>query len=78
MARLPRVRRAGAEQPRRELVLTEPEYGLVFGQPDFTHTNCGTTATTLCFPDDLAVDASGNLYVSDSDNGRVVRYTPSP
>ncbi len=35
------------------------------------------TQSSLCYPTGLAVDPSGNLYVADSLNGRVVRF-PTP
>jgi len=35
------------------------------------------TASSLCYPTGLAVDASGNLFVADSSNGRVLRF-PAP
>ena len=58
---------------------------LVIGQPDFNRavinypTNDPTrpSAQTLLFPTGVAVDASGNLYVADSGNGRVLRF-PAP
>ena len=53
---------------------------LVIGQPDFLSNGCnGTGATvsanTLCYPAGVAVDGSGNLYVADSGNNRVLEYT---
>jgi len=57
---------------------------LVIGQRDFLSTapqgprNQGTTLSTgLSSPVALAVDKSGNLYVVDASNNRVLRY-PSP
>ncbi|SHO44739.1 putative NHL repeat protein [Nitrosotalea sinensis] len=47
----------------------------VIGQPNFTTNNCVTTATELCVPYDLAFDSSGNLWVTDQDNKRVIEYT---
>jgi uncharacterized protein (TIGR03437 family) len=35
------------------------------------------TQSSLCYPTGLAVDASGNLYVADSQNGRVLEF-PAP
>ncbi|MFN7999203.1 MAG: hypothetical protein U0Q18_36630 [Bryobacteraceae bacterium] len=35
------------------------------------------TQSSLCYPVGLAVDPNGNLYVADSQNGRVVRF-PAP
>ena len=58
---------------------------LVIGQPDFQRavinypTNDPTkpSAQSLYGPIGLAIDASGNLYVADTGNGRVVRF-PAP
>ncbi len=58
---------------------------LVIGQPDFNRavvnypSNDPTrpSAQSLLFPTDVAVDSSGNLYVADAGNGRVLRF-PAP
>ena len=63
---------------------------LVIGQPDLVHStvnypnggaaNCSAaqpSATGLCLPIGLAVDANGNLWVADSGNGRALRF-PAP
>jgi len=52
---------------------------LVIGQPDFASNACNQGATnpaaaSLCFPTGVAVDGLGNLYVSDTDNSRVLGY----
>ena len=56
---------------------------IVIGQPDFLSSNCNqfsaTTvappaANTLCFPNGVAVDPMGNLYVADLLNNRVLEY----
>src|SRR5271156_1764581 len=48
---------------------------LVIGQPDFISSKCGTaSASSLCAPVSVAVDKSGNLYVADSSNSRVLEY----
>src|ERR1700733_2256892 len=49
---------------------------LVIGQPDFISNDCNSaSASSLCTPTSAAVDVSGNLYVADSSNSRVVEYT---
>ena len=40
----------------------------------FDPSNPKPTADTLCYPDGVAVDADGNVYVSDSSNGRLLEY----
>ncbi|MGA2716047.1 MAG: hypothetical protein ABSG41_23350 [Bryobacteraceae bacterium] len=58
---------------------------LVIGQPDFQQTlanyptnNLNTTNSSgLLEPTGLVVDSSGNLYVADTGNGRVLRF-PAP
>ncbi|MBI3597589.1 MAG: tandem-95 repeat protein, partial [Nitrospirae bacterium] len=50
---------------------------LVIGQPDFSSNLCnngGVTASSLCYPRAVAVDGSGNLYVADESNHRVLEY----
>ncbi|MGC1397304.1 choice-of-anchor D domain-containing protein, partial [Candidatus Binatus sp.] len=50
---------------------------LVIGQPDALSIGCndgGIGAASLCDPIDVAVDASGDLYVADADNNRVLEY----
>ncbi len=50
---------------------------LVFGQPNFftnDPNNGGVKATTLNLPISVAVDKSGNLYVADMGNNRVLEY----
>lgn len=51
---------------------------LVFGQSgDFSDVQChntGLNANSLCAPHDVAADASGNLYVADWSNHRVLRF----
>lgn len=39
--------------------------------------NGGTSASTLCDPDGLAVDSSNNLYVVDISNNRALEYNAS-
>jgi DNA-binding beta-propeller fold protein YncE len=47
---------------------------LVIGQPDFLSNNCGLGAKGLCSPFGVAVDSSGNLYVADNANSRVLEF----
>ena len=51
---------------------------VVFGQTNFTNVSAnqgGTpTADTLNYPSSVALDAAGNLYVSDSANNRILLY----
>jgi NHL repeat len=47
---------------------------LVFGQPDFVTAACTTTQNGLCAAEGLAFDHSGNLWVVDSANYRVLEY----
>ena len=58
---------------------TDTQADRVFGQPDFTTATCNTgglSASSLCQPRGLAMDATGNLYVSDGfvTNHRVLVY----
>jgi sugar lactone lactonase YvrE len=51
---------------------------VVLGQSDFTTTSYeGTTQTSVGTPEDLAFDSSGNLWVTDNGNSRVLEFTPS-
>ncbi len=54
---------------------------IVVGQPDFLTTSAqgptGSRATGLNAPTALAVDSSGNLYVADAANNRILRF-PKP
>jgi len=48
---------------------------LVLGQSRFTTDGCDATATALCHPRGVALDASGNLFVANSDNARILKFT---
>lgn len=50
---------------------------IVIGQPDFFSSSSnynGITASSLSAPSGIAVDSSGNLYVADQGNIRVLEY----
>ena len=47
---------------------------IVLGQPDFVSNSPGLTASTLDNPFAIAIDSSGNVWVSDSQNNRVLEY----
>ena len=46
----------------------------VIGQPNFTSKGFATSATGFFSPQGIAVDGSGNLYVADGSNHRVLRF----
>lgn len=46
----------------------------VFGRPNFTSKGFGSTDSTFFTPQAVAVDPSGNLYVADGSNNRVLRF----
>ena len=49
---------------------------LVIGQTSFTSGTTGTTANTLGYPQGIAFDSAGNLWVADSGNNRVLEFKP--
>ncbi len=49
---------------------------LVLGQGNFTSDSEGTAATTMDGPWAVAFDGSGNLWVADYDNNRVLEFAP--
>ena len=46
----------------------------VFGQPDLTSTEPGLTQSSLDAPQSAAVDAAGRLWISDTENQRILRW----
>jgi sugar lactone lactonase YvrE len=55
---------------------TGQDASVVIGKPDFTSRGCDTTQAGLCTPESLAFDPSGNLWVLDGGNNRIVEYVP--
>ena len=51
---------------------------LVLGQSDFVSSGAATTQNGLNTPKGLGVDASGNLYVADYQNNRILIYSNAP
>ena len=52
-----------------------PDADIVLGQPDMSTVESGTTDNKMRNPEALAFDGSGNLWVSESANNRVLRFT---
>src|SRR5579862_2155318 len=50
---------------------------VVLGQENFTAYSCGNpTLANLCDPQGLAFDSSGDLFVSDNSNNRILEFKP--
>ncbi|MGH9495378.1 MAG: NHL repeat-containing protein, partial [Candidatus Sulfotelmatobacter sp.] len=49
---------------------------IVLGEPDMNTASGGVSATALYCPSGLAFDSTGNLWVSDYDNSRIVEFEP--
>jgi sugar lactone lactonase YvrE len=54
---------------------TNESAGLVLGQPNFVSNSSGTNQSAFNVPNDLTFDHSGNLWVSDSSNHRILQFT---
>jgi sugar lactone lactonase YvrE len=54
--------------------LTNTTANAVIGQPDFNSNAPTTSASGLSGPKSITVDAKGNLYVTDEDNNRLLRF----
>jgi len=55
---------------------TNMSASLVIGQPNFTSSDTATTNSGLFYPYLVAFDASGDLWVSDGGNNRVLEFIP--
>ncbi|MCX7736557.1 MAG: NHL repeat-containing protein, partial [Candidatus Kapabacteria bacterium] len=51
-----------------------PNADVVLGQPNMTSTSCITTQSGLCQPYGITLDQTGNLWVADYYNNRVLKY----
>ena len=50
----------------------------VIGQSDFTLAVCNPVSdSSLCLPEGVALDGSGNLYIADTNNNRVLQFGPA-
>ncbi len=49
---------------------------LVLGQSNFTSSTTATTQSGMYYPDGVSVDSSGNVWVVDSYNNRVLEFVP--
>ena len=49
---------------------------IVIGQTSFTTATSGATASTFNFPQGIAFDNFGNLWVSDRENNRIQKFVP--
>ena len=49
---------------------------LTLGQATFGTNMCTQSSSSLCYPTDLAFDASGNLWAVDCNNNRILEYMP--
>ena len=47
---------------------------LVLGQTDFNSQTCSSIRSGLCHPMDVAIDSSGNIWVDDSGNNRILGF----
>ncbi len=56
-------------------LITYEAASLVIGENDFTNSSTATTANVMNEPDGIAFDPSGNLWVSDHLNNRVLEFS---
>ena len=49
---------------------------VVIGEPDFTTSSCGTSASALGSAYTVAIDGDGDLWVADTGNSRIVEFVP--
>ena len=60
--------------------LSTPLFGIpfsVFGQNDLSTTSCTTSGSGLCFPTGIAFDGSGDQWIADSGNNRLLEFPPN-
>jgi len=49
---------------------------IALGQPDLSSVGANTTQSTLNYPQGLAFDTHGNLWVADESNNRILEFVP--
>jgi sugar lactone lactonase YvrE len=54
--------------------VTDTNADFVLGQSNFTTANCGLSSTAMCAPAGVWADASGNVWVADTTNHRVLKF----
>ncbi len=59
-------------------LITDGAASVVLGQPNFISRTCTTTPTGLCYPSGITFDPTGNLWISDTGNNRVLEYLNPP
>jgi sugar lactone lactonase YvrE len=62
--------------PLAHLTTLDPSANQLWGQFVFTTSGCNqVSASSLCSPNDIALDSSNNLYIADYDNNRALEFT---
>ena len=51
-----------------------PNANGILGSTDYTSSVASTTQSTFRWPNDIAVDGSGNMWVADRDNHRILKF----
>ncbi len=54
---------------------TKPDASGIIGHTSYTDNGTGSSSTTFNGPTDIKIDGSGNLWVADASNNRVLKYS---